>query len=102
LAFVQLAGITLEFRMANRHQLVGSLFLVEIFKKFPVIGLGDPFASECIRHHPVFRNPKQKGRLCGHFLRVVVSNLWSHVSRACFGAFVSGGENPVPNSNRAG
>jgi hypothetical protein len=31
--------------MANRHQLVGSLFLVEIFKKFPVIGLGDQFGS---------------------------------------------------------
>jgi hypothetical protein len=36
---VQLTGITLESRMANRHPCVESLFLAEILRKFPVIPL---------------------------------------------------------------
>jgi len=61
----------------------------------------------CIRHHAVFgnygrRDHMQEGRFCGHFSRVVAGNFWSLrgdiVSRDGFGASVSGGGNPVPNS----
>ena len=74
------------------------------------IAPGDRFRSDCIRHHPVSRNPqliarKQKSRFCGHFSGVVVSDFRSLrgdiVSRSLFGASVSGGKNPVPNSVRA-
>ncbi len=60
--------------------------------------------------HPVFRNPdvktfKHEGRFCGHFSRAPVSEFRSLfgdiVFKVTFGAPVSGGENPVPNSNRA-
>jgi hypothetical protein len=40
---VQLTGIAIEFRWISRHKPVRSLFLVRIFKKIPVIGIGDRF-----------------------------------------------------------
>jgi hypothetical protein len=48
LALVQLIGILLEFRLASRHEHTKSLFLPEIFKKFPVSALETRFA----RLHP--------------------------------------------------
>ena len=42
---MQLAGINIEFRMDNRHQLVESLVLAEIFRKFPVIVWETGFTS---------------------------------------------------------
>jgi hypothetical protein len=51
---------------ARRHMPVGGLFWAEIFKKFPVIDLGDRFASDCAHHHfpvPQTADPSAKSGL---------------------------------------